>query len=666
MLQIRGLHYSIGEQILLGGVDWNLQPEKRFALIGPNGSGKTTLLRILTGDIEPKEGRIVKPRDYRIGYLPQEEVAVGRGTVLENALAGLPEIKKLEEEITALHHRMDRGEEDSAALLKKLGPLEQRFQDLDGYVIESRAKKILFGLGFDEAQLAMDFKQLSGGWGMRVYLARLLLLEPDLLLLDEPTNHLDIPSMEWLEQYLLHFKGSIVIVSHDRFFIDRLCHEIYELDRGQLIRYRGNYHFYEGLKEERIRLVYKRWEEQQTERERVQRFINKYRSDKRRAGQVQSRLRMLEKMETVELPPPPPDMQFSLKVERQSYKDVLTMENVSFRYDADWVLKDINLSVTRGEKMAMVGVNGAGKTTLTRLIARTLQPQKGRVSIGSRVTIGYYAQHQINALNLGNTVFNEVASSAATGLVTHIRAVLGTFQFGDEDIKKKVKVLSGGEKARVALAKILLSPVNFLIMDEPTTHLDITAREALETALLNYDGAVLLISHDRYFLDKLITRTLELKNGSLEEYSGNYSYYLWKRERKADEPAEEEPNGDTPADDGPFFPDAAFYPAATGKKTRDQKRAEAQARQSVSRERNRLEKNIARLEEDIEKTESKKGEIEALLARPETYQEGAGVDVPGIHLEYADLKKRIDVLYKEWEAARIGLERLISGLQTDP
>jgi ATP-binding cassette subfamily F protein 3 len=649
MLQVRNLHYSIADRDLLHSVDWNLQPKKRFALVGPNGSGKTTLLRILTGEIETQGGSITKPRNYTIGYLPQEEIVLGKGTVLENALAGIPEIQELEQKIHALHAALEANPTDES-LLAKLGPLEQRYQNLGGYTIEGTAKKILSGLGFEEDRFHTDFTELSGGWCMRAYMARLLLQNPDLLLLDEPTNHLDIPSMEWLEQYLLNCKGSVVIVSHDRFFIDRLAHEIYELDRGELTRYRGNYHHFEEQKKEKIRLLEKKRDEQAVERERIIRFINKYRSDKRRAAQVQSRIKMLEKMETIELPPAPRRLDFRLRVETPGYKDVLSIENMSFRYQGDWVLKDLNLHVSRGNKIAMVGVNGTGKTTLTRLIAGELKPQKGTLQIGNRVKAGFYTQHQIQALHPENTVIDEVASTAATGLISKIRQVLGIFQFGDNEIDKKIKVLSGGEKARVSLAKILLSPVNFLIMDEPTTHLDITAREALEEALADYDGTMLLISHDRYFLDKLVSRVIELKRGALNEYSGNYSYYLWKRNQEPEAPKKN-------AED--ICPQEFGSPI---RKTKGQKRLEAEARQELSRERNRLQKAIERIEKDIEESESRFKWMEAALANPETYRNGT--DISRLNRDYAKLKQRIEEMYESWDTHRQMLDQLLKPLNS--
>jgi len=360
---------------------------------------------------------------------------------------------------------------------------------------------------------------------------------------------------------------------------------------------------------------------------------------------------MLDKMEPIELPPPPRRLDFCLRVETPGYKDVLSIENLGFRYQKGLVLKNLSLHISRGNKIAMVGVNGAGKTTLTRLISGELKPQQGILRLGNQVQVGFYAQHQIRTLHPENTVFDEVASTAATGLIAKIRQVLGIFQFGDDEIDKKIKVLSGGEKARVSLAKILLSPVNFLIMDEPTTHLDITAREALEEALSDYDGSLLLISHDRYFLDKLVSRIIELKNGRLDEYCGNYSYYLWKREQEPDAPEQKLEEAE------PQDREASF------RKTKEKKRMEAEARQEVSRERNRLQKIIERLERDIEESEFRIREMEEKIADPRTYHDGT--DIAGLNNNYAELKQRIEGLYKSWESHRLRLERLLKPLKRD-
>ena len=645
MLQIRDLHYEIADRKLLNGVDWIIQPGKRAALIGPNGAGKTTMLRILNGEISDHHGNIIKPKDYKIGYLPQEEVALGHGSILQIVLKGQKEALEIENKLAELHDELNAPHANHETLLKQIGELEHRYDALDGYRLEADAKAILAGLGFQEADYERPMGEFSGGWRMRVHLARLLLQKPDLLLMDEPTNHLDIPSLEWLENYLLDFSGSVVIVSHDRFFIDRLAEAIYELDRGKLEEYSGNYHFYEREKEQRLELLRKRWEEQQAEREKQEKFINRFRYKATKAKAVQSRVKQLEKMEVIELPPPPRQLEFEIKVNLPSYKDVLHLKDMSFRYDTEWVLQDVNLSLYRGEKIAMVGVNGAGKTTMTRLIAQELVPQQGSVEIGERVTMGYYAQHQVDALNLESTIYDEVISTAADGHRPRVRDILGLFQFRGDDIYKKIGVLSGGEKARVSLTKILLSPVNFLIMDEPTNHLDMMSKEALEHALAHYDGTLILISHDRYFLDKIVSRVVELQDGHISQFAGNYSYYLEKRDGE---------------------PDTIVHPTSKAEvvsgaqKNKERKRQEAEARQAISKERNRLRKLVNSLEGKIEKMEERKDALEFDMAKPETYEDSEKVVT--LQKEHATLKKELEDYYRKWEEAQLEMEELMEQL----
>lgn len=658
MLQIRNLHYTIGERKLLDGIDWVIRPGKRSALIGPNGAGKTTLLNILMNEIEPADGTVSHPKEYRLGCLPQEEIPLEGQTVLQTVLDGQEEVIRLEKQIARLHQDLDAPDIDASRekLLEQLGHLEHRYEALEGYHLETYAKSILSGLGFSETDFQRPLSEFSGGWRMRVYLALLLVQKPDLLLLDEPTNHLDIPSLEWLEQFLMNYKGSIVMVSHDRFFIDRLSQEIVELDRGKLFHYTGNYHSYEKEKEQRDALLLKKWKEQQVERERQERFINRFRYKNTKATQVQSRIKQLEKMEIIDLPPPPQRINFDLRVEVAGYKDVLTIDNMSFKYDVEWVLKDITLNLSRGDRVCLIGANGAGKTTLTRLISRQLTPGRGYLKLGERTTIGYYAQHQVDALTMEATVYEEVSSTIATCHVPRIRDVLGVFQFRGPDVFKKIKVLSGGEKARVSLAKILLSPVNFLIMDEPTNHLDKISKEALEQALSKYNGTLLLISHDRYFLDKLVSRVAELVDGQITEYDGNYSYYLEKRARlKANN------NTATPiTKPGPGMQPQTTAPGS--RKTKEQKRLEAEARQAVSKDLNRWKKEVAALEDKIAGLEAAKDRLEARMAQPETYEDGRLA--VALQKEYAGVNTDLLVCTGKWETAQGELDQLNEDLKT--
>lgn len=643
MLQVKDLHYSIGERELLSGISWAIQPQRRVALIGPNGAGKTTLFKIITGEIGHHKGSIAKSKNFRIGYLPQEEVSVSGDTVLFSVLEGQQDITTLEKKIAEVHRALKSSPADPEDLLKQLGTLEHRFETMGGYRLEASAKTVLSGLGFTEGEFSRQLSDLSGGWRMRVYLARLLLQNPDMLLLDEPTNHLDLQALEWLEKYLLHFSGSVIIVSHDRFFIDQLAQEIYELDQGKLERYAGNYHIYEKQKEERKMLLQKRWEEQKVERKRQERFIRKFRYKATKAAQVQSRIKMLEKMDNIELPPSLQRFNFRLTVDVKSYKDVLRMEAMSFRYEDIWVLNNINLHLVRGDKMALVGINGAGKTTLARVIAGQLSPQKGSIQIGKNTIVGHYGQHQVDNLDFESSVYDEVASTVADSHIPRIRDVLGIFQFSGDDVFKPIKVLSGGEKARVSLAKILLTPVNFLIMDEPTNHLDMISVEALENALVHYDGTLLLISHDRYFLDKLVNRVIEIRNGKIWEYWGNYSYYMEKREDEDAAPSQSE---EMPQE------------ISRARKTKEQKRKEAEARQAISKDRDRLAKEIVALEEKIHELETRKKEIENKMSQQETYQESALI--VSLQKEYANIKMVLEFKYERWEEAKLNLEDVLS------
>jgi len=652
MLQIRKLSYSIGELELIRSIDWVINHGRRIGLIGKNGAGKTTLLRILNGELENDSGSVQKPRDYKIGYLPQEVIDIQNAPILSCVLEGNRELIDLEIRIYELHEQLEDNNSNQDRILNQLGDLESRYSVLGGYELESIARKILTGLGFKSNELHRPLNEFSGGWRMRVHLARILLQSPDLLLLDEPTNHLDTESLEWLESYLRSFAGSMIMVSHDRFFIDRLAQEIAELENGRLTQYAGNYHFYENKKALYREQVLKRWEQQKEERQRLQRFVDRFRYKASKAPQVQSRIKMLEKMETIELPPERQRIHFKIQADVVSYKDVLLMENLAFRYEDAWVLKDLNLKIHRGEKIALVGVNGAGKTTLTRIINGELKSQRGLMNAGERVNIGYYAQHQVDSLNLENTIIEEIAYSAATSFRSRLRDILGIFQFSGADVDKPISVLSGGEKARVSLAKILLSPCNFLIMDEPTNHLDLISKEALENALADYDGTLLIIAHDRYFLDKLVTRVIEIRDGELKEYLGSYSDYLDRREeiQLTDKKTAELQQKSQIADN-----------ETSGRKSKEQKRREAEARQAVSKERNRLEKSIAEIEEKIDQLTAQKNQIEQNMADPATYENPE--QIAELKKDYTRIEEELLLKESAWEETQIKFEAILEELK---
>jgi len=643
MLTLRHISFSFAHRDLLQGIDWTLHPGRRLALVGANGAGKTTLLRIMAAELDPDTGSVIKSRHYRVGYLPQETVVRGEGSLMQSVLAGRQDILDLETQMEALRRNPPRQEGEHAQWLKRLDDLGARFSSLGGYEMETRARKILSGLGFERSWENRPLAELSGGWRMRALLARLLLTEPDLLLLDEPTNHLDLPSLEWMERFLLGFAGTMVLVSHDRFFIDRLAQEIVELENGRLNHYPGRFRKYLEMRAQRIERAHEQLRQQELERRRQERYIERFRYKATKAAQVQSRIKQLDKMEA--LAPPPtavPQMDFRLTLAQTPYRDVLTIKNLGFAYTpGEWVFRGVDLQLARGDKICLVGRNGVGKTTLTRLISRDLSPQEGTVSLGRRAVTGYYAQHQVDALNLERSVYDEVGDAASLAQAPAVRSILGLFGFHGDDVFKKVKVLSGGEKARVSLARILLTGANFLIMDEPTNHLDAYARDALEKALRVFEGTLMLVSHDRYFLDGIVNRVVEIRNGRMLDYRGNYSEYLEKRE----EPAAEETH--SPARE-----------SANGR--REQRQRQALARQAVSKERNRITAKISKLEDRIEALETRQSGLEEQLAAPDTYDQGE--KVVSLQKEYARVRLELETAVSDWEASHQELDELLRDL----
>jgi len=644
MIQINNLIYEIGERRLLNGVNWQIQAKRRIALVGPNGAGKTTLLKMLTGQIYPANGEILKPKNYEIGYLPQEERSLGEGTILHLVMQGHQQIYELELKIEKNYHELKVNPQDESTL-QQLGALEDRYRSLGGYDLEYQAKAILSGLGFHEKDFTRPIQEFSGGWRMRVYLARILLIKPDLLLLDEPTNHLDLPSLEWLEKYLVQFEGSMVLVSHDRFFIDRLAQEIVALDFGILTRFVGNYHDYEKQKQQNYDILVKKWEAQQDEIGKMERWIDRFRYKATKATQVQSRIKALEKIERIQLPPKPISLNFKLALDKPSYHEVLKMTNLSFSYPNVKVLKEISFNLYRGDRVAVVGQNGAGKTTLTRLIHGELNPTEGTILLGKRVSMAYYAQHQIDALDNNATILEEMMAVSIFA-ENKVRTLLGVFKFSGADVNKRIQVLSGGEKARVSLAKMLARPANFLIMDEPTNHLDLMSKQALEKALGQYEGTLMLITHDRYFLDQLVNRVVEIKSGMLTEYEGNYTDYLNKRNQFEE---------DIPSSHGPS-------PVKSSKrKSKSQKRQEAEARDKINQSRKPFVLKIEALEKEISGLEEKKSLLEIKLADAKTYKNGQ--EIGELQKSYAQCQSDLADLMKEWENTELALETLMAQLK---
>jgi len=537
MIQIEEAGKSFGGQIVFRDLTWHITRGQRVGLVGPNGAGKTTLCRILTNEIEVDSGQVRRAKSTTIGYLPQELVAAGDGTVLGHLLAGFPDLQRLEEGMEALAREMAEVEnEASEDLMERYGDLQHQYEALGGYHLESRAKAILGGLSFSPDDFHAPLASLSGGWRMRVALGRLLLQSPDLLLLDEPTNHLDLESLQWLEDFLAAYEGTVVIISHDRYFLNRVVDRIAELELGRFSLYVGDYDDYQAQKLARQEQLVAAQKSQAEQIEKMERFIRKFRYKATKARQVQSRIKQLDKIERVEVIRAPKRIHFRLPQPGRSGTVVGELRKVHKAYGDTVVYRGVDFRLLRGDRVALVGPNGAGKSTILKIIAGVLSFEAGERILGHNATVHYYAQHQLDALNPRNSVLEELASVADPEMQPRLRGILGAFLFSGDSVEKPVAVLSGGEKSRLALAKMLLRPANLLCLDEPTNHLDVTAREILEEALDQFEGTMLFISHDRYFINRIATKVAEVREGRLAEYAGDYDYYLEKREAEQIEP----------------------------------------------------------------------------------------------------------------------------------
>ncbi len=646
MIRLLNINYSIGDRDLLKNVNLIINPGQRSALLGVNGSGKTTLLKIIYGELEQESGNIMKPNDYKIGYLPQELTGAEKGKVIDCVKSGRKDILILEKRLTDIRNSLDGiVEEQNTQNIKKLGDVEAEFDSIGGYDLDRKAKKVLFGLGFSEEDLEKNVSELSGGWQMRVNLAKLLISEPDLLLLDEPTNHLDIKAIEWLEKFLINFRGSVFAVTHDRFFIDRVTNNIFELSGEKLGFYSGGFEFFIKKKKADEELEVKKMKELLKKKEHLERFINRFRYKATKARQVKSREKEYEKLDDVELISAPEFLKFDIKTSSSSYLDVMSANEASFKYKDDWVLRNLNLTITKGERIALIGENGSGKTTLAKLISGELKAQEGEIVKGERTDIGFYAQHQAEVLDPDLSVFEAITSEVPETDQTNIRTVLGLFGFSGDDIRKRIGILSGGEKSRVSLSRILMTPQNFLIMDEPTNHLDSISRDALESALRNYDGTLLLISHDRYFLDKIVTRVIELKEGRMNSYDGNYSYFLSKKEESV---IDKRSGG-------------LIDPVIGSISKKSERKLRAISRQEISAERRVLRSTIEELESGINDLEMEKMELDKVLSDHSTYQDSDMIT--GLQKKYSEVIQKLESLYKEWEITQNKIDRLMSGIK---
>jgi len=658
LLRIDNISKSIGVRALFRDVCLVVNRGERVGLVGPNGAGKTTLLRIVAGEEPADAGRVATPRHVRLGLLRQE-IDPGRDTpVVEEARTALAELEALEAEMRRLEASMEslgrEGREVPEALAERWDRARLAFEFGGGFEREARVDRVLEGLGFDAERRVRPLRSFSGGWLVRVELAKLLLAAPDVLLLDEPTNHLDLPSIEWFEETLAAFGGAVVMISHDRAFLRRQATRIAELENERLTVYEGGWDRFLAQKAARReqRLAEKRSQDRKVAE--TERFIERFRYKASKARQVQSRVKQIEKMDRVEIAPEGGRaMRLRIPKPERSGEAVLRLEGVHKAYGDTRVYAGVDFLVRRGDKVALVGPNGAGKSTLLRMAAGVLPPDAGVREPGHRVRTAFYAQHALEALDPGRTVLAELASAARTDDVPRLRGHLGAFLFSGDDVEKRVSVLSGGEKARLALAKMLLRPANFLVLDEPTNHLDVAACEVLEEALRDYEGTLLFISHDRDLIDALATRVVEVRAGVLDEFTGPYSEWVARSRGAGLMDGTPRPAAGAAQ---PAVPAVAPEPAAPA--TKEARQAARRREKELTRKVGRARKQLAAQEEEIAAAEAALEALGHRLGDPGLYRDGDGEAVRALEGERGALQARVDALYRDWERTAAEIEAL--------
>jgi ATP-binding cassette, subfamily F, member 3 len=593
MLQLTEAGKRFGHKLLFDSLDWLVTPKERAGLVGGNGTGKSTLLKTLAGFETLDYGSLTATKGIRIGYLPQDGLQVAGRTVFAECLsvfAGVQELERELEELAARMSELDPGSEEYRSVSERFERADSEFRSRDGYTIEAQVGTVLTGLGFRKEDWLRQTEEFSGGWQMRIALAKLLLEKPNLLLLDEPTNHLDLEARDWLEQYLENYEFAYILISHDRYFLDVTVKKIVEIWNKRVHFYTGGYEKYRQQKAERLTQLESAYKNQQDKIQQLEAFISRFRYQATKAKQVQSRIKELEKIERIELPPEEKTIHFSFPQPKPSGRVVATFKNVAKHYGQKQVLQNVNFIIERGDRIALVGVNGAGKSTLMKLLSGTEPLTSGEFTLGHNVNLDYFAQDQYRELNADARVLDDLSEAAPRTTNTELRNLLGCFLFSEDDVFKRVGVLSGGERNRYALARMLLHPANFLLLDEPTNHLDMRAKDVLLESLEKFTGTVMFVSHDRYFIENLANRVFEVADGTLHVYPGNYADYLW---RKAGGPEQTPTVRDVMIGIPPPAPIA--MPVA--------KRINPIKLKQMQDEAQELESRIARLEEGIQRAE---------------------------------------------------------------
>ncbi len=635
ILSVSNIHKSFNEIPVLRNVSFHIEDYDKAAIVGINGAGKTTLLRIIMGELSADEGLVTVSRDRTIGYLSQHEAVSGENTIYNELLSVKQDIIELEQRMRSVELQMKSASGDTLQqLMTAYTNLTHAFESANGYACRSELTGVLKGLGFTEDEFGRSVSTLSGGQKTRVALGKLLLLKPDLIILDEPTNHLDMSSITWLETYLLNYRGAVIIVSHDRYFLDRIANKVIEIDNTKATVFTGNYSAYAAKKEALRAAEYSAYMKQQQEIKHQEEVIEKLRSFNREKSirRAESRVKMLDKIEVLEKPTQVrADMHLKLEPKYTSGNDVLQVENLSKSFGSLTLFENLNFELKKGEHVAVIGDNGTGKTTILKIINELVAPDTGEIRLGSNVAVGYYDQEH-HVLHMDKTLFEEISDDYPTLTNTEIRNTLAAFLFTGEDVFKQVKSLSGGERGRVSLAKLMLSEANFLILDEPTNHLDILSKEILEDALNAYTGTVLYVSHDRYFINKTASRILDLNNKVLANYLGNYEYYLEKKD------------GRIAYDSGSGQGNAAIQAAASAPSDTKQDWKAQKEQQAAQRKK---ENALKKCEESIEKLEQRNTQIDLLMASPEVCTDVARLQE--LAKEKETNETALNELYEKWE-----------------
>jgi len=646
LVTLLNLSLSFVGRDILKEVNFQVEPGQRIGLVGPNGSGKTSLLRMIVGELAPDGGEIRIARGARVGYLPQDVYEVLSGRLLQYVLDSIPSRLRLKEELKLTEASLGDppDPETQVKLAAKLAEVHHEMIDLDTQYPVHLAEKILVGLGFKEEEFERPMSSLSGGWKMRAALASLLYQNPDLLLLDEPTNHLDVPSVHWLEEFLQSYKGAMVLICHDREFLNRQTERTISFEPEGMRFYNGNYDHYLKAREDEARVLDARAKHQEQKVREAARFIERFKAKASKARQAQSKIKLVKKIELIETFKKRKTIQFSFPEVPRSGRDVVTIQGVTKAFGPLTLYKDLHLRVMRGERVAIVGPNGAGKTTLLRIMAGETSPDEGRIILGHGVTMSYYAQHHSEMLDPNKTVLAEVYQAVPHQTVSYVRGVCGAFLFSGDDVDKAVGILSGGERARVSLAKILVNPGNLIVMDEPTNHLDIISSEILIDALADFNGTILFVSHNQSFVNRLATKIWDIRDGAIVEYPGTLlEYFDHLAGKETETEVEQDLREESEEDEAP---------SRQGRKTL--RREKAEKRSLIASALKPIQTKLRQIEERIDEMEKRKTELEQLLADPDFFKDKSK-SVPLLN-EYGDLRKKLDELMGRWEYQQEQLE----------